>query len=169
MNTRLAALGVLFLMSGAPAQQKDFYDIDTLQVVSFVFKQANWKAQLVSNYASKTFIRCDVTINGVLFKDAGVRYRGNSSYSKLPTGSEKQPYKVKLDAFVAGQNYQGYATLNFSNNFMDPTWVREPVGYYVFRQFIPAPKSNYLTLKINNVDYGPFINTQQMNKAFLRE
>ncbi|MHC4515320.1 MAG: CotH kinase family protein [Planctomycetota bacterium] len=169
MRPAFTSLIVLSLLSGAFAQQKDFYDIDTLQSVSFVFKQANWKTQLAANHASKTYIRCDVTINGVLFKDAGVRYRGNSSYSKLPTGSEKQPYKVKLDAFVAGQNYQGYATLNFSNNFMDPTWVRETVGYYVFRQLISAPKSNYLTLRINNVDYGPFVNTQQMNKAFLRE
>jgi len=160
---------VLALGSGISAQRNDFYDIDTMQTVSFVFKQANWKTLLQNNHASKTYIRCDVTLNGTLFRDAGVRYRGNSSYSKLPPGSDKQPYKVKLDAFVPGQNYQGYATLNFSNNFMDPTWIRETVGYYVFRQFMPAPKSNYLTLKVNNVDYGPFVNTQQMNKAFLRQ
>ena len=143
MNTRHTVLAALVLWSGVSAQQGDLYDIDTLQSVSFVFKQANWKAQLVANYASRTPIRCDVAINGVLFKDAGVRYRGNSSYSKLPQGAEKQSYKVNLDAFVAGQNYQGYATLNFNNNFMDPTWIRETVGYYVFSQFMPAPKSNY--------------------------
>ena len=164
-----ALMFVFLLGAGISAQRNDFYDIDTMQTVSFVFKQANWKTLLQNNHASKTYIRCDVMINGTLFKDAGVRYRGNSSYSKLPPGSDKQPYKVKLDAFVPGQNYQGYATLNISNTFMDPTWIRETVGYYVFRQFMPAPKSNYLTLKVNNVDYGPFVNTQQMNKAFLRQ
>ena len=165
----LAILTTLPLAVPAPAQQKDLYDIDTIQSVSLVFKQANWKSQLVANYKSKTYIRCDVTINGKLFRDAGVRYRGSSSYSKIPAGSEKQPYKVKLDAFVADQDYQGYATLNLNNNFMDPTWIRETVGYYVFRQFMPAPKSNYARLTINNLDYGPFVNTQQMNKAFMRE
>ncbi len=161
-------LVLLSLVAGVCAQSRDLYDIDTIQKVSFFFKQANWKTLLRNNYVSRTYIRCDVTINSVLFKDAGVRYKGSSSYSKIPTNSEKQPYKVKLNAFVPGQDYQGYATLNFSNNFMDPTWIRETVGYYVFRQFIPAPKSNYLTLKINNVDYGPFVNTQQMNKSFMR-
>ena len=162
-------LVLLSLVAGVCAQSRDLYDIDTIQKVSFFFKQANWKTLLRNNYVSRTYIRCDVTINSVLFKDAGVRYKGSSSYSKIPTNSEKQPYKVKLNAFVPGQDYQGYATLNFSNNFMDPTWIRETVGYYVFRQFIPAPKSNYLTLKINNVNYGPFVNTQQMNKSFMRE
>ena len=75
------SLMVLALGSGISAQRNDFYDIDTMQTVSFVFKQANWKTLLQNNHASKTYIRCDVTLNGTLFREAGVRYRGNSSYS----------------------------------------------------------------------------------------
>ncbi len=160
---------VLGIAPFVAAQQKPFYDVGTIEKIEINFKESNWRTILQNNWQAKIYIKAEVVINGVRFPDAGVRYRGNSTYFALPAGkNDKRPFKIALDEFVE-QEYQGYKTLNLNNNLYDPTMVREVMGYELMRRFMPAPKCNYARLTINNEDFGIFVNTQQINKGMLRE
>lgn len=160
------ALGAGSIVEG---QQRPFYDVGFIEKIEINFKESNWRTILQNNWRPKIYIRAEVIINGVRFPDAGVRYRGNSTYFALPPGkNDKRPFKIALDEFVQ-QDYQGYKTLNLNNNLYDPTLVREVMGYEFMRRFLPAPKCNYVRLTINNEDFGIFVNTQQINKDMIEE
>ncbi len=162
---RSALVIISFFLAGlVPAQRGDLYDLGTLHHFELTFKQLDWWQQLRGNYDTKTYIKADLNFSGRLYRDVGVRFRGNSTYRGLPPGSKKTPFKIKLDAFVPGQDLHGYDTLNLKNNLGDPSFVREVLGLSIFRRYGPAPRANYVTLAINGEDFGPYINIQKINK-----
>jgi spore coat protein CotH len=120
---------------------------------------------MASNYPTPTYIKVDVKIDNVLYKDCGARHRGFSTYRYLPSSKrDKRPWKISMDAFVPDQRVQGYRTLNINNNLWDPSFMREVAGYEFMRKFTPASQCCYVKLKVNNEDIGLFVSTQQINK-----
>jgi spore coat protein CotH len=67
------------------------------------------------------------------------------------------------------QRLLGYRTLNLLNSHRDPTFVRSVLYYQIARQYLPAPKANYVKLVINGESWGVYINVQQFNKDFVQE
>ncbi|MCC6669500.1 MAG: CotH kinase family protein [Planctomycetes bacterium] len=163
-RTLLAAAMVV----GATAAQ-DLYDIATIRTIE-VTAPADWRTVMAANYASQTYIKVDVKIDNVVYRDVGARHRGFSTYRFLPANkTDKRPWKLSFDEFVPGQDVQGYNTLNITNNIWDPSFVREVAGYEFMRRYLPAPKSCYVKFVVNGEDLGLFVNTQQINRDFLEE
>ncbi len=172
--TRPLALIVTLALLGLPqfvvAQAApDFYDDTVVRRIDLIFSGTNYWNTLKTNWSTKTNMKCDLKIDGVTFKDVGVRFRGNSSYWGLPSSSLKRAFKISIDEYVPDRKFQTYKTLNFNNNFADPSWMREIVSYSIFQKFMPTPKSNFIHLYINGVSWGPYFNTQQVNKGMLKE
>ncbi len=154
---------LLLLAPAAPAQ--DLYDIATIRDLRLDFSQSNWWNLLDQNRQAETYIEADLEVDGVLYSQVGVRFKGNSSASVWP--QQKMPFKIKMDEFVAGQDLLGYDNLNLGNSFMDPTFCREVLTYEVLRRWMPAPKSNYVRLWLNDEYWGIYVNTQQVSGEFL--
>ncbi|MCA8969889.1 MAG: CotH kinase family protein [Planctomycetes bacterium] len=164
-STACVVLGVTCLVRSVPAQ--DLYDESMVRTLSLSFQETNWYQLLTANYSSKTFLKATLSVDGKAYKDVGVRFRGNSSYSAIGT-SQKKPFEIALDEFLPGQNLYGIQTLNLNNGFRDPTFVREVIAWRLFRRFVPACRCNYVKLVINNENWGPYINVQQVDKTMLR-
>ncbi len=62
--------------------QKNFYNINTINIIEITFVESNWDQILDQLYAAEDEERLVGTalINGVQFDSVGVRYKGNSSY-----------------------------------------------------------------------------------------
>lgn len=102
-------------------------------------------------------------LNGVAFDSVGVKFKGNSSYK---AANKKNPLHIGLDAFKKGQEYQGEDELKLSNVFADPTYVREPLSYEILRNYMPAPRANYIKVYINEQYYGMMVNQEPIDKGF---
>lgn len=163
----LALLGCFALAGTARAQ--DLYDTTVLRNLSLTFHDANWLSLLRANYNSGTYILADLEVEGVSYPNVGVRIRGNTSYTALPSGSEKFSLKLKLDQVDPDQALFGYQTLNLNNGFHDPTFTREVVYNNYVAQFIPNPRANHVTVTLNGQNWGVYINVQQPNKRMLRD
>src|SRR5690606_17575019 len=99
----------------------------------------------------------------------GVRIRGNTSYTALPTGSEKFSLKVKLDHVHEDQLLLGYKTLNLNNGFHDPTFLREVIYNNYVARFIPNIRANHVQVTLNVANWGIYTNLQPGNKGMLRD
>lgn len=161
---------LLVVLASAALRAQGIYDIATIRTVEVTINQSNWRTVMANNYASQTYIKADLKIDGKVYTDVGVRHRGYSTYRFLPAGkTDKRPWKIAVDEFVPGQRVQGYRTLNINNNVWDPSFMREVVEYEYMRQYVPAPKCCFVKLEVNGEDLGLFTNTQQINKDFLQE
>jgi len=165
----LPALVTLALCGSLVSQTAGFYDLNAYRDIHLTFSQPNWWNQLLSNYSSQTEIAADMTVDGVTYPNVGVRFRGNTSYSQLPAGSEKKSFNIRTDGFVPGQDLMGYDNLNLNNGFHDPTFLREFLTYMICRRYGPAPGCNFVRLFLNGQYWGVYINVQQPDKDMMGE
>ena len=163
------AAGVILSLAPLAAQVPDLYDPDAYRSVYLQFNQANWWQQLEQNYAPEIEIPADMTVDSVVYPGVGVRFRGNTSYTWLPTGCQKKSFNISVDFTQPGLDLYGYDHLNLNNGFHDPTFLREFLTYMVCRRHGCAPKANFVKLYLNNQYWGVYINVQQPNKDWAKE
>ncbi len=168
MNLRSLAAALLLLALPVTAQTPDLYDETVLRTLDLTFAQSNWYTLLQQNYGTGVDLPADLTVDGRTYPNVGVRFRGGSSYRFIGS-SQKKPFGIALDAFVAGQDLYGYDNLNLNNAYLDPTFVREVLAYHLFRQFTAAGRANFVLLRINGQDWGVYVNVQQPDKEMLRQ
>jgi len=156
---------LLILLNINSISAQDLYNIDNIQTIEIVFAQSNWDALLDAekagdnNYTEAT----SVTINGTVFNQVGVKYKGNSSYNSNQT---KNPFHIELDTYV-DQNYEGVTDLKLSNVIFDPSFVRETVAYTIVRNYMHAPQSNYANVYVNGNLIGLYTNVESISKKFV--
>jgi hypothetical protein len=95
----------------------------------------------------------------------GIRLKGSAT---LETLDNKPAFKVKFNHYVAGQRFFGLEAITLNNLEQDPTMVREYLGYQVFRAAgVPAPRTSYATVKLNDVLLGLYLNIETVDDSFL--
>ena len=77
------------------------------------------------------YVKADVTIDGQPFAEAGLRFKGNSSFG-FSRGTSKRPFKIDLNRFKK-QKLHGRTKLNLSTSFLDPAFMKEKLGYEIYR------------------------------------
>jgi len=145
--------------------QTNFYDLNTIQNIEIFFSFSNWDQKLDSAAATESYIIADsVRVNGVTFDSVGVKYKGNSTYS---ANYKKNPFHIELDYIKGNQDYQGYTDIKLGNCWSDPSFLREPLGFYILGKYMDCPQSNFTKVFINNVSRGIYVNTETVNKDFV--
>ncbi len=161
---KLSIISLLMIISFETYSQT-FYNENNIQDIRIVFSQSNWDALLDTAEQTDSYISAQsVTINGVMYNNVGVKYKGNSSYNPSQV---KNPFHIELDTYVVDQNYQGYTDIKLSNVIFDPTFVRETVSYSVLRKYMHAPLSNYANVYVNGALIGLYSNIESISKKFV--
>jgi hypothetical protein len=153
---------------GAPAPAVVFDD-RRLHELALTFEQPDFWDRLYDNYyaGNGEYLAATLHYRGRDYENVGVRFKGESSMWGFPT--EKKPFKIKLDAFVPGQNLFGITKLSLSNGFRDPTMLREKLFYDAVGTLLPASRASFAKLYINGDYWGLYLNVEQVDKRFLQQ
>jgi len=157
----------------APAAVKSYpgaslYDPSTLRTVFLQFEDANWEDELMAFKNTDVEVPAVMTVDGKKYPDVGIRFRGMSSFGMVPE-TLKHSINVSMDFVNGSQTLGGYKTLNLLNSHEDATFLRSMLAYEISRQYLPAPKANYVRVAINGESWGVYINVEQFNKDFVKE
>jgi spore coat protein CotH len=155
-----------FLIAGTQAST-GLYDESKVETIKLYFSQPNFWNLLMQNYNSKTDLATKLVYKGISYDSVGVRFKGQTSYFANP--SQKKSFNISMDAFKDDINLEGFKTVNLNNSFEDPSFMREVLYYKLIRPHSHAAKANFVRLYINDVDWGIYLNVQQLNKDFLEE
>jgi spore coat protein CotH len=147
---------------------RHFYDEDVLRTVFLTFESTDWERELHEFHGTDVDVPATLMIDGKTYKDVGVRFRGLSSYGAVPEG-QKHSMNLSLDMVHQDQAVGAYKTINLLNAHEDPTLMRAVLYLNIARQYIPAPKANFVRVVVNGEDTGLFESVQQFNKEFIRE
>ena len=148
--------------------KKKLYHEGTLRTLFITFKDDEWKEEMEAFYRTDVAVPADLIVDGKLFKDVGLKYRGNSSYFSV-SPDLKRSMNLYLDHKHSDQKLLGYKTLNLLNSNSDPTFMREVIYSHVARDYIPAFKGNFIKVVINGESWGIYSHIQQFNKDFLED
>lgn len=156
-----------------PADVKTFpdtpmYDLATLRTFFLEFESADWEQELADFIDTDVEVPATLTVDGRTYPDVGVHFRGMSSLMMIGAG-QKRSLNLSLDFVHKDQRLGGYRTFNLLNAHEDPTFLRSVLYYRIAREYLPAPKANFVRVVINGESWGVYVNVQQFNKDFLRE
>lgn len=172
MRNFIHFLSLLCICYSVDLYSQDLYG-SGVQDIKLEMSLPNWDTKLDSLKKANPEARLtgNVRVNGQLFNEAGVRYKGNSSYFRSRNETiKKLPVNIKLDFRNKGQKLSGgHNTLKLSNAFLDPTFVREPLAYELIRRYMPAPYCNFARLTINNKPYGIYVNSESIDLNFIQK
>lgn len=157
----------------SPADVKTFpdapaYDLKTLRTFFLEFENADWEKELADFNNTDVEVPAKLTVDGKTFRDVGVHFRGASSFMMVPEG-RKRSLNLSLDWVHEEQNLGGYRTFNLLNSHEDPTFLRTVLSHHIAREYIPAPKANFVRVVINGEDWGVYPSVQQFNKDFVND
>ena len=123
-----------------------------------------------------SYVKADVRIDGRAYPSSGVRFKGNSSFRSSESGL-KRPLKIDTNRFVKAQKLHGRTKLNLSNAFLDSAYMKEKLGYEVYRAagiVTPGVGWAHVTLSIQgdrevqNRDLGIYVLIEQVDAKFLQ-
>ena len=121
------------------------------------------------------YAKVEITIDGQPFPDAGLRFKGNSSY-RFSRGSLKKPFKIDTNRFIKGQKLHGRTKLNLSNAFLDSAFMKEKLAYELYRAAgLPSPQTGWanVVLSVEGIaekkPLGIYVVIEQMDERYLEE
>lgn len=93
----------------------------------------------------------------------GFRLRGNTSRY-----SQKKSFKVAFNSFDKKQKFYGLEKMNLNGEHNDPSLARSKICWDLCHELgIPASRSNHVTLYINDVYWGLYINVEHVDEEFV--
>lgn len=157
----------VLLIIGLSINAQKLYELSTIQKIEITFVESNWDALLdAQKSGEQDYIKAtSVAINGEIFTDVGVKYKGNSTYSANQT---KNPFHIELDTYQE-QDYNGYTDIKLSNVAKDPSFLREVLSYDILRQYMEAPDANYANVYVNGTLLGLYSNSESVSKSFVKD
>lgn len=155
------------LASNAQNEGDQFFAEGTIHEIRLDFLQVGYWDSLVANKPSETYMKCEVTFDGTLYPDTGVRFKGNSSYSGP---GQKKPFKLDLEEFVDDQMHDGLKQFSLNNGFKDPSFLREKLALdFMTQHGIAAPRCTFSRLYISGEYWGLYSVVEDIGKAFLSQ
>lgn len=157
----------------APADVKNYpdaalYDPDVLRTIFIDFDTPDWENQMAAFKNTDVDMPAKVTVDGKTYPDVGVHFRGMSSFMMVSEG-KKRSLDLSFDVKHTEQQIGGYHELELLNSHEDPTFLRTVLAYQIEREYLPAPKANFVRVVINGENWGIYINAQAFNKDFVRD
>ena len=165
MNARTAILAVACaaLVPAAPAAAQDsIYNPSVLHETRLVLDPGDWSA-LRQNFRSNQYYAANLSVDGEVVQQVGIRSRGKGSRS-----GEKPGLKVDMNHYVSGQEFRGRKSLILDNLTQDATFLREPLSFAVFEAMgIAAPRVAHTRLTVNDEYWGLYTLVEDITKPFL--
>lgn len=153
-----------FLIFYGTWAQNGFYNTNKISKIEITFNESNWDRILDSIKPSDTYWKAkSVRVNDSLFTNIGVKYKGNSSYDST---YKKNPLHVVLDEYTS-QNYYGITDIKLSNEYYDPSMIREVISYQALQQYMDAPQCNFAVVYVNGKYMGIYSSTENIGKTFV--
>ncbi len=166
--------GLIFLLFiSISLHSQDFYDIKQIREIKVTFKEKNWSHLLDSlmKEGKGKRISADLSIDGIKYKQVGVRYKGNSSYNSIKRlNKSKLPFNIDANFKDKKQRFpEGISSLKLSNMLFDPSFVREVLGYYMANQFLISPRANFCRLYVNGKYLGIYTSAESVDSRFMKK
>jgi spore coat protein CotH len=158
--------------SEATASQSEYssklFDKDVI-TINITAKDEDWQS-LMENATSKPSINADIEIDGVTFKEVGIKTKGNTSLTQVAnSGSDRFSLKINFDKNVDGQNCYGLDTLVLNNLYSDTSYLKEYMSYKLMAYMdVPSSEVTFADISVNGEHYGFFIAVEDVDNSFLK-
>jgi len=157
------------------------FDQETLRTFSFEIAPDDL-ASIDADPVAEQYVQASLRVDGLAVGDVGLRYKGSigafvgctESPVVLEPGGAKTCTKLSVKAKVNwdgnGREFYGVRRLQFHSQNLDPSHLRERLGYWLFAEMgVPAPRSVHARVEVNGEYIGLFALTENVDGRFVRD
>ncbi len=144
---------------------------DKVLKISIDMKEADWK-WLLENATKEEYRSANVTIDGEIFYNVGIRPKGNSSLTSVAKDDDTDRFSFKLDfdQYVNGQTYHGIEKLALNNMMSDATYMKEYISYDIYDFLgVPVPEYGYTNISVNGSEWGLYLAVEVIDERFIEK
>ena len=99
----------------------------------------------------------------IVYDSIGFRARGNTSLA-----SQKKSFKLDFNCFISTQKFEGLEEVNLNGEHNDVSIMRTFLAHHLMRSSgLPAARTSYVKLYVNNEYKGLYINVEHIDDEFL--
>ena len=142
---------------------------DTSKVHTIDIVIDDWDAFL-QTAQSEEYSVCSVVIDGEVFKNVGIRGKGNTSLSTVSSmDSDRYSFKIEFDQYDSTKSYYGLDKLSLNNLIQDNTMMKDYLTYQMMNEFgAAAPLCSYVYITVNGEDWGLYLAVEAVEESFLQ-
>lgn len=160
----LSFVAAMLVASAAVHAADPIFNQVVLHEVRIVIDPADWQA-LRDNFRSNQYYAANVSIDGQVVEQVGIRSRGKGSRS-----GEKPAIKIDFNKYVETQTFHGYGAVHVKNAVQDASFLREVLALSVYEALgIPAPGISFARVTVNDQYWGLFNLVEDVKKKFLTD
>jgi len=156
-----AVLAMVMLIDarGVAAQTADdLFNDQVLHRIDLWVNTKDWYL-LRANYQSNDYYPANMKWNGTTTTNVAIRSRGTGSRSQI-----KPAFRVDFNRYATGRTYLGLKAIDLNNMVQDASNLREVLAMKFYRSMgIPAPRTAYCALYINNTYFGLYIIVEEID------
>ncbi len=166
-----------------------FFDDSYVHEIRLYFDDPNWYDTLYAGHdndrnTADPYFPARFFSHGIELDPVGVRFKGLSTFGFNfggggfffgPRGGEdtqiKKPFRIDFNLYDEGDgeetNFFGLKKLNLNNGALDPSMIREKLFMDFVSNYVPAPRSVYTRLYINDQYYGFYLAMEHIDNTFV--
>lgn len=144
------------------------FDDSKVQSIDIIMDENSWQ-EMLDNAMAEQFYVCDMMVNGVTYKNVGIRPKGNTSLSMIASDDTTDRYSFKIDfgKYVEGQTCDGLDVLMLNNLMGDATYMKEYLAYDLFKFMgVNASLTAFTEVKVNGEVWGLYLAVEGVEEAF---
>ncbi|MBM3813277.1 MAG: hypothetical protein FJW20_16755 [Acidimicrobiia bacterium] len=157
------AMATWLAQAGRTQTPEEFFDDLVLHEVRLYLHPVDWR-KLQENFEDNTYYPGEFVWRGRSVVNVGIRSRGGGSRSDFKPG-----LKIDFKRYIAGQRFVGETSFVLDNHIQDATFMRERLTMALFRRAgIPAPRTAFAKVFINDSYWGLYSIVEEIEKPFLK-
>lgn len=161
---------LFFLVYYKENRKEEKVDPNKIIEISVIDKYDKIK-EIHKNPEEEKYVLVDVIIDGIKYKDCGIRTKGSIIYESLKKYKiENYSYKIKLDYRNKNQKYKGMNELYINSSVYDATGIKEYLVYDIYNKMgIETQNYSLGHLKLGNVDRGLVTIIEVINENYVQK
>lgn len=146
--------------------QTRLFDTGTVHTIDI--RMDDWQTFL-AGCEDEEYAACAVLIDNELYKNIGLRAKGNTSLSQVAAyGNGRYSFKLEFDHYEAGKTYYGLDKLCLNNLIQDNTLMKDYLCYTMMADMgVAAPLCSYVWVTVNGEPFGLYLAVEAIEDAFL--
>lgn len=136
--------------------------------VDILADDETWQ-HIIDTATDEQYTAVDVVVNGTLFKNVGIRPKGNSSlqFIAMDPDTDRFSFKIKFDEYIDGQTCFGLDVLVLNNLYEDNSYLREYISFDMMNELgVDAPLYTYADVTLNGDPWGLYLGLESYNSSF---
>ncbi|MCS7113845.1 MAG: CotH kinase family protein [Candidatus Bathyarchaeota archaeon] len=153
-----------------------FFDDSYVHEIRLYFDDPNWYETLYAAHdkdrnTKDPYFPARFVSHGIEINRVGVRFKGFSTFGFGVEGWVKKSFRIDFNYYDNGTRpettFLGLKKLDLNNLALDTTLMREKLFMDFARKYVPAPRSVYTRLYINDEYYGLYLAVEHIDNTFI--